>query len=219
MFKVLYRTEFLTRKSGINWGVLILVIATVVKFAVMISHSSGEPNGTDVIILYSSGVPFKTIGQVKANEVDAVTCPTPKHLNCKTVAELLGRVLREKNVEVKVASISEAVGNEDIINARLVVLGSPSRFWNVSWEMKRFLDEQFGRIYVADKKALRGKKVAAFAMAEIEGSANETLNALGRAVTDCGGTFGPTMIVLTRYSEKEIEKGVIEFAGKLQRGY
>ena len=42
-----------------------------------------------VLIVYSSGIPFKTISKIKAKEVDAVTFPTPKRWNCRTIAEKL----------------------------------------------------------------------------------------------------------------------------------
>ena len=52
-------------------------------------------------------------------------------------------------------------------------------------------------------------------MAEIVPSANSTLNAIKQVVSDCKGAFGPTMIITTKYSEKEIRENIEKFSEQL----
>jgi flavodoxin len=175
-----------------------------------------ESSHPDVLIVYSSGQPFKSISEMAPSEVDAVSGATPARINCKRVAEALeARLQKEKRV-VRVADASEIKEASEILGAKVIVFGSPSRFWNMSWEMKRLMDELIGRIYVVNKKAFENKQVAFFAMAEIEESAKDTLVALTRPIRDCGGRSGLNMIILTTHSEKDTMKRVEDFAKKIE---
>jgi flavorubredoxin len=171
----------------------------------------------DVLIIYSSGTPFKTVSDMKPKEVDAVTSPTPVNWNCKKIAENLGTALGSRKCTVRIANVTEIKHRNEILDARLVVLGTPARFWNVSWEMKKLLDEQFGKIYVMEKNKLGKKRIAAFAMAEIKGSAEDALEAIERMVGDCNGRFGPTAIFLTEHSRSEVEERIEKFADVLAK--
>ena len=104
---------------------------------------------------------------------------------------------------------------DEILRARLVVIGSPAYFANVSWKIKKLFDEQFHRIYLLEKKRLAKRRIAAFAMAEIEPSARSALKAIKAVVRDCKGRFGPTMIFLTKHSKKEIRKRINQLAQEL----
>lgn len=95
---------------------------------------------------------------MKAKEVDAVTGPTPVKENCRSIAQKLASALRDKKLVVRVAKATEVKHRNEILHPRVVVLGSPARFWNVSWEMKKLLDDQFGQIYVLGKRGLVKKE-------------------------------------------------------------
>lgn len=172
--------------------------------------------GPDVLIIYSSGTPFKTISDMDAKDVDAVTTATPVGENCRTIAERLASILRDKKLAVRVAEASQIKHRNEILGARLVVIGSPAYFWNVSWQIKKLLDEQFSQIYVFSKERLAKRRIAAFAMAEIDSSARATLKAIKAVVGDCKGRFGPTMTFLTKHSKKEISRRINRFADQLE---
>ena len=144
--------------------------------AALVSGASAGTGPPDVLVIYDSGLPSKTISEVTAADNDVMAGPTPKVTNCRTVAQELAATLESRGLVVRVVEAS-AVENPKV-QARVIVLGSPARFWNVSWRMKKFFDEQFGRIYISSKQEFATLRVAAFAMAEIEPSAAAALKAI-----------------------------------------
>jgi len=191
-----------------------IFVAIWIPFLAVNQASADQENPCDMLIIYSSGNPFKNISDMSPKEVDAVTTPTPIQNNCRNIAEQLAFALRDKNFVVRVASAIDIKHRNEILRARLVVLGSPARFWNVSWQMKKLFDVQFAQIYVSEGR-LRKKRIAAFSMAEIDASARAALKAIKAVVADCKGQFGPTMTYLTKHSKKEVRKRINRFADKL----
>ncbi len=129
--------------------------------AALVSGASAGTGPPDVLVIYDSGLPSKTISEVTAADNDVMAGPTPKVTNCKTVAQELAATLESRGLVVRVVEAS-AVKNPKVIHqARVIVLGSPARFWNVSWRMKKFSDEQFGRIYISSKQefAIEGRRL------------------------------------------------------------
>jgi hypothetical protein len=180
--------------------------------------------GSDILLIYSSGTPleyytkkslFRTIRERQPKEVDAVTTATPAHENCRTISGKLGLRLREKGLKVRVANAKDIRDRSEILSSGLVIIGTPSRFWNVSWEIKKLFDEQFSKIGALEEKQLNKLRVAGFSMAEIEPSAKAALKAIKATVNDCNGRFGPTTFFLTKHSEKQINKRINKFAEKL----
>lgn len=168
----------------------------------------------DILIIYSTGTPFKTISDMNTKEVDAVTTPTPVRENCKSIAEKLAIALHDKKFVVKIAEAAEIKDRHEILHARLAVIGSPAYFGNVSWQIKKLLDQQFGQIYVLNK-GLDKRRIAAFSIAEIEQSALGAIKAISTVVKDCKGHLGPTMIFLTKHSKKEIAQRINRFADQV----
>jgi flavorubredoxin len=177
---------------------------------VLIIYSTGTP-----LDYYSKGPLFKKIKEMTPKGVDAVTTATPFKENCRTIAEKLAIALRERDLVVQVAEATEIKHRNEILRARLVIIGSPSRFGNVSWELKKLFDELFSQIGALEEKGLAKRRIAAFSMAEIEPSANGTLRAIKAVVGDCRGRFGPTRIFLLKHSKKEIQKRINQFAEQL----
>lgn len=198
-------------------------IALIVSFFVAIwalssavnQASEEQENPPDVLIIYSSGTPFKTISDMNAKEVDAVTTPTPVRENCKSIAEKLASALRNKKFVVRVAETTEIKHHNEILRARLVVLGSPAYFANVSWRMKKLFDEQFAKIYVLGKDGLANRRIAAFSMAEVESSAHAALKAINAVVRNCKGRLGPTMTFLTKHSREEVNRRISRFVEQM----
>lgn len=184
-----------------------------VLLAALCPAAFSQERTPDVLIIYSSGTPEGTISESGA---DAVTLPTPKGENIRTVSERLGALLRERGMSVRVAPADEVRTAGEILDAGMVVFGSPSYFNNVSWEIKRCIDLQFSPIY-SRKERLGGKTVAAFCMAEIAPSAEATLAILRHTVLDCRGTFGPTMTFLVEHPADKVAGLVNAFADDLAR--
>ena len=190
-------------------NIFLMILFIIMFSSLCFAENTTPPNiSTDILLIYSSGIPHITISDIKPDEFDGVSCPTPEDENMRTVSEKLAAQLQKKNLKVSIIEAGKVKNRIEIINARLVIIGSPSYFGNVSWPVKKFLDEIFGEIYASVKGRLNKKRIAAFSMAEIVPSANSTLNAIKQAVHDCQGTFGSTMIITTKYSKKEVKEQI-----------
>lgn len=167
--------------------------------------------GPDVLVIYSSGTPSVTISDAA---MDALSSPTPAGVNVRTLTERLAAALAAKNRSVRVVPALEVATVEEILSAGVVVIGSPSCFGNVSWPIKKVIDELYGRIYQMKNK-VKCPPHAAFSMAEIKPSAEAAIATIKNAVRDCNGAFGPTMIVLVKDSPEQITCRVGEFAAQI----
>ena len=152
----------------------------------------------DVLIIYSSGSAYKNISEVEPEKIDAFTCPTPTDFNCKKIAIEMMKKLKKKNIDVAVIDAINIRDYRTILSSKAIVLGSPSRFWNVSWEMKKMFDEVFEKIYVAHRDEFKKIKVYSYSMAEYDGSAALTLKMIRHAVGDCGNKVDSSMIFIAK---------------------
>lgn len=173
------------------------------------------PEPADVLIIYDSGIPSRSISEMKPGDEYVMAGPTPAATNCETIANLLASAFESRDLVVRVIPAAEIVSQEEVLRSRLVILGSPTRFWNVSWKIKKLLDEVFGGIYVSRKKQFAKQRVAAFAMAEIEPSAEAALATIRAVARDCGGKLDHTLVVLTNHSQSEVRRRIRAFADQL----
>ncbi|MCE5251990.1 NAD(P)H-dependent oxidoreductase [bacterium] len=173
---------------------------------------------TDVLIVYSSGTPHEAVTDIKPGTADAVTCPTPKNENMATVAEKLAAELRKKGLIVRAARSDEILDHNDILDARYIVFGSPSYFGNISWQMKKLIDEKLQIIYMSVKGRFNKRSIAVFSMAEVEPSARETIGVFERVFRDLNAVLGPTMIILAKYKPEEADSRVQSFAEEIVNG-
>ncbi len=168
--------------------------------------AQAQEKPSDILIVYSSG--SKPAG---GGQPDAVTTPTPADENMKTVTEKLSTALAARKLTVRVALAHEIKTPEEIFASRVLVIGSPSYFWNVSWQIKKFFDERFSEM--SSRKDRLGKhKVAAYTQAGGKDGADLTIAAIQQAVNRWNGTFGPTMIILVPHGPEEIAKRIAAFA-------
>lgn len=151
----------------------------------------------DVLVIYSSGTPYKTISEVEKDKIDGITGTTPLEYNCKRIAMNMVSELREKKIDAVLVHASEIRDYKQILQAKAIVIGSPSRFWNTSWEVKKLFDDVFEKIYVAHKPEFKKVHVFSYAMAEYRGSAELTLQMIGHAVHDCGNKVDSSMVFVT----------------------
>jgi hypothetical protein len=203
--------------------IVILLLVTLSSRSAFIQAMEKRSTTLDILIIYSTGNPYdwnslediaKGI-ETEIKDIDAITTPTPLTENCGNIAEQLAASLSKKKLIVRVAETMEIKHRDEILQARMVVIGSPAYFGNVSWQIKKLFDEQFHKIYLLEKGRLSQKRIAAFSMAEVNGSARSALQAIRSVVIDCKGRFGPTMIFLTKDSKTEINNRVEEFSAQL----
>lgn len=192
----------------------LVTIASLYTSITQASEKKGERT-PDVLIIYSSGTANGTIREISSGRVNAVTAPTPAKVNCKSIAERLAMALRDKKLFIQISEATKVKHRNQILHARFVVIGSPAYFGNVSWQIKKLFDEQFGQIYALEKERLAQRRIAAFSTAEIPESANNVLKAIGTAVKDCKGRFGPTVIFLTKHSDRELEQRISYFVDEI----
>lgn len=152
---------------------------------------------SDVLIIYSHGLPSKTISEIKPDEVDALTTATPADINTKTIAEQIEVEFRFRGYKTKLAVPAEINDAKDILQYKMLIMGTGVRFWNMTWEMKRMIDIVLGKIYIASKNDFRKIAVGAFAQAEFYGSGTAAINAIAAAASDCGSKLVATSVFLT----------------------
>ncbi len=167
-------------------------------------------SGPDVLIVYSTG--NVRAGTMKA---DAVTTPTPAKENMKTVAEKLAAALTAKKISARAVLVSDVKTHEEIMRPRVLVLGSPAYFNNVSWQFMKFVDELFWPIWL-DANKLQNHKAAAFAMADHEQSCHKVNEIIRTLVTNARGTFGPSMVVVGNNNPDQVNQAVEKFAGEIE---
>lgn len=172
-------------------------------------------NTIDVLIIYSSGSPFDTITDIDEDKVDAVTTPTPAHMNCERISKELFEQLHADSINVVLKKALDIEDRQEILNARVVVIGSPAYFWNVSWQIKKLIDEKFAELYILRSQKKRYMNFAVFTMAEIKSSADQAMQKLVQAIKDCKGEVGPKQIFLAKYSLKKVKKQVKQFADEI----
>jgi len=90
---------------------------------------------------------------------------------CERMAKAIARGA-EKNGEVVLKSVEEANPSE-MLDADVIILGSPCYFANMSWKMKKFIDES-----VEFYGKLKGKKGGCFASSATEKDGKDTILAL-----------------------------------------
>ncbi len=122
----------------------------------------------DVVIVWSGGIPnAPPIPAPDVGAVDAITQSTPEVGNIKEIAGKLGKELEAAGHSVLVIAAEDCRDPRHIIQAKAVVLGSPSYFGLPPWQMVRFIDETLYRLYRARPRIrLNERVVTAFATTE-----------------------------------------------------
>lgn len=150
----------------------------------------------DVLVVYSCGSPLKTISEIKPEEADAITTATPSDINVKTIAEKIESEFRFRGYKTQLATPNDITEMRDLLQYKMLILGTGVRFWNMTWEMKRIIDIYFGKIYITSKNDFSKIAVGTFAQAEISASALAAINAMS-AASDCGSEPVASGVFLT----------------------
>jgi multimeric flavodoxin WrbA len=102
----------------------------------------------------------------------------------------------------------------EVLSYDTIIVGTPARFWTMSWETKRFVDLVIGRIYVLPEKA-KGKQFALFATAEIESSGNTALENMSMWVNDIRGNLVLKLNLNREQSQQEFDQAIDKFTDGL----
>ncbi len=167
----------------------------------------------DVLIVYDPGPVYNTVA---AGADDTLTSgATRATVNTKKIAEALRAGLEARQLTVRVVPVSKLRKHEDLLEPRLIVLGTPTRFSNMSWETKKLFDEQFFQLLKRKPAELAKRKVAAFALGEVEPAATAALDTVRKAVEDCGGKLEGTLAMVTSASRADLERDARQFASEI----
>ena len=191
-----------------------LVVALLVTGCA--TPSDVAPDGAkplDVLIIHAAGTPVKE--KVTAGNVDAVSCPTPAAVNCRTLAEQTALALGGKGLGAQVAAAASVTDRNAILGARLVVLASPSYFGNVSWKMHKMFDDVFFQIHALGGDRLGGKPFAILIMGKSEPKCAKSVEAAAGIVTACNGSAGPSTIVLGDDSDDQVKQKIATLADQI----
>ncbi|MFA5393371.1 MAG: flavodoxin domain-containing protein [Candidatus Ratteibacteria bacterium] len=88
--------------------------------------------------------------------------------NTKKMAEMVARGAKDKSAEVNLKEVAE-VKPEDLLGYDGIIIGSPTYYGTLAWEVKKLLDES-----VKFHGKLEGKVGSAFSSAANIGGGNET---------------------------------------------
>jgi hypothetical protein len=195
----------------------IILSLFLILSSILIQVESQSYTQTDILIIYSSGHPYASISDIENPEVDDLTTPTPVKINCATIAKRLNYLLVEKGLNSRIIKVSDINHWKEILEAKAVILGSPTYFWNMSWEMKKLMDEKFGQIYIYRKEKSDFPQFHLFTLAEIEPSANQTLEKMRQVLNDCGLEIGQQMILLTSYKVKDVDWRMVKYIDEIYK--
>jgi flavodoxin len=195
------RAAFLASLAGIGLAVSVLAL------------SAGEPAAPcDVLIIHAAGTPFEGAAKITPENVDAVSCPTPVAFNCKTLAEEAAEALRAKGLTVRVAEAAEIARRQQFLEARVVVLASPTYFGTCSWKMHKLIQEPLWQFFALGGKKLDGKKFAFLATARNEGNWKGCIEAMQGAVKSCNASLGPAAGVPLSATPEQAKERAGKFA-------
>jgi len=184
--------------------------------ALAVLHATAAPaKGPDVLIVQACGTPFADVAKITPANVDAVSCPTPVAINCKTIAEQLAEQLRAKGLQVQVVDAAEAKSRHEVVAARLVVLGSPAHYGTPNWKMVKFVDEVLWQFHALGGERLGGKKFAAYSLGRAEAGAASTVAAMLNYAKSTNGTPGPTATFLMEHSADQVKERVGKLADEI----
>jgi len=169
-----------------------------------------------ILILYSSGNPNAIVPQIfeKIN-VDAITSPTPKFVNTAIVAKMIADHLKKKISHVTLKKIEEVNSPQEILSADVILIGSPAHFGIMDWQTKRFFDEILYPIYIHRKIKLKDKYVGCFTTCQVYPSGKDCIKSIHRALYDFDSKKLPSLIILDKMPQNEIERKIAQFTKKL----
>jgi hypothetical protein len=205
------QTKIYTMKMVLRSSVLFVVILFCSCSGKVPQKSKDYPKiENSILLVYTSGTPFKTLSDIKPEEVDAVSGATPADVNVKTISQLLVKKLRTGNYTVHIAKASEINDYRELLQYNMLIIGTPTYFWNMNWEIKKMMDECFEKIYLSRRDDFKKMKHIVFAMSEYDKCAENAIKQVESGITDCSAKLDASMVFVTKETmpqyEAQIEK-------------
>lgn len=203
--------------NEMNYRLLILSFTAIVFFA-SCSPKEAKPQTeyakipNSILIVYSSGTPSKTLSDMKADEIEGVTGPTPTDMNVAIIAQNLSKKLADKNYTIRIAKSSEIASYKEILQYDMLIMGTPTYFWNIHWEMKKFMDECFEKIYVAHRDEFKKMKHITFAMSEYGKCAENANRQMEWGITDCSAKVDTSLVFIAKQTMPQYDAQITQFA-------
>jgi len=123
--------------------------------------------------------------------------------NTKLMAELIGEGARGLGVDVEIKRVEEC-RLEDMVEAEGIVVGSPTYFSNVAWQVKKLIDESI--VQYRNGRQLQGKVGGCFTSAGTKADAEDCLRMLELAL---GRHHGMKMVPgITKASDEQWEEAI-----------
>ncbi len=168
-----------------------------------------------VLLVYSVGEPVEGFGveRVSGEALDAVSCPTPVEKNTGVAARGIYQGLTDKGVAVRLARPEDFTRADwrQLLRYKTIILGTPTRHSNMSWEMKRFVDQVVHQIYMQVPDRASGTQFALFATAASGGGPGEAMASMESFISHCKGTVVRKLSLHSGQSQQEFDEAIGQF--------
>jgi hypothetical protein len=134
------------------------------------SLASAEP----VLLCWASGTPTTGMS-VPAEQVDAITMPTPTEFNGRTVAKRLADALARRGIATESFDLRTRQPSLKQWSGSTIVVVAPVYHGGVHWAVKKLIDDRNGALYYA-KAGRAPRRAAVLLLAE---SGTKVLGAMG----------------------------------------
>lgn len=165
-----------------------------------------------ILIVYSSGEASKTLSDVKPEEIEGVTGPTPSDMNVAIIAQTLSKHLAAKNYTVRIAKADEIKNYKEFLQYDMLIMGTPTYFWNIHWEMKKMIDECFEKIYVLRRNDFKKMKHITFAMSEYDECAKNANKQMEFAITDCSAKVDKAVVFTAKNTKPQYDEQILQLS-------
>ena len=195
----------------------LLAILLFVPVLTLAQEVSEIAKTDSVLLVYSVGEPVEGFGveRVSNEALDAVTCPTPVAKNTGVAARKIFQGLADKGVAVRLAR-AEEFAREDwrqLLRYKTIIMGTPTRHSNMSWEFKRFVDQVVHQIYMQVPERAKGTQFALFATAASGGGPDTAMNTMESFISHCKGTVVRKLSLHSGQTQQEFDESIGQFCG------
>ena len=196
-------------KKVIPFVIAVAILAIFTAMLVRGKEKVPAPKAVDVLIVYFSGkVNAPKLPKPDAGPVDIITQATPPKNNTKQIAEKIAAKLKQRQLKVTCVPVEKVKDPRIVLQAKVLLVGSPSYFSLPCWQVIRFIDEVLYRIYLAGGKRLSGKAVGVFSTADLKSYARACTRYLTIGLSQLRGDRLPSVAVGTGTSEQEVNQAI-----------
>jgi len=165
-----------------------------------------------ILIVYTSGEVSKTLSDIKPEEIEGVTGPTPSDMNVAIIAQTLSKLLINKNYTVRIAKADDIKNYKELLQYDMLIMGTPTYFWNIHWEMKKMIDACFEKIYVLRRNDFKKMKHITFAMSEYDECAKNANKQMEFAITDCSAKVDKAVVFTTKQTKPQYDEQILQLS-------